>query len=146
MISLRDWPLTCVWLRRPDGRCTALSINDMECNTSPQKSPLISSSMSQCVQLSQTQPDGSPLLLYSDDYHSDDNDNDDSPTPLTSSSESMHHFYERPMIYGNRSLHNIHYNIPPPRPPPPPIICPTPPHRIRHYSYSSRDNYDYHIR
>jgi hypothetical protein len=157
------------YIHRRNGRCTALSIHDMDYhhNTganiyTPQKSPLISSSMSQCVQLSTTtsQPDGSPLLC-SDDYRSDldDEEGEVSPaTPMTSSTESVeHHFYERPLHYAPPPKHNtIHYNIPPPRPPPPPTLggpvyqeVNSRPHtgtgqRLRHYSYSqSRDNFDY---
>ncbi|CAG2115467.1 unnamed protein product, partial [Medioppia subpectinata] len=139
-----------------NGRCTALSIGEMDYHHgtnhrklisgglgvniyTPQKSPLISTSMSQCVQLCQPGADGeSPLLCPSDGYRSDDMPSDDdeceSPTPMSSSPDGLregdderedspaHHFYERPHHYSTQPKHDnrIHYNIPPPRPAPPP--------------------------
>ncbi|RWS14947.1 hemicentin-1-like isoform X2 [Dinothrombium tinctorium] len=95
----------------PDGRCSDNSGCDMEelSGCTPQKSPLISAGH-QCISL---KPDGSPLLS---DYLTDDNDSEPSPS---SSSPSIHHYYEQPSLRPHRFIHSSgHFNIPLPPPPP----------------------------
>lgn len=143
---------------RPDGRCD-IGLNDdlMDLkNSSPQKSPLIGASMSQSIQLIQTNPDGSPLLCitdYNDDIDGDneqsDNENSQPFSSMSSQSqESLHHYYAEPIHLNNyhslnypydhriRTNSSFDYNIPPPRPPPPP-----PSHMVpNHYSHYRLNN------
>lgn len=142
---------------RPDGRCD-VGLNDdlMDLkNSSPQKSPLIGASMSQSIQLIQTNPDGSPLLCitdYNDDIDDDneqsDNENSQPFSSMSSQSqESLHHYYAEPIHLNNyhslnypydhrmRTNSSFDYNIPPPRPPPPPS------HMVpNHYSHYRLNN------
>ena len=142
---------------RPDGRCD-VGLNDdlMDLkNSSPQKSPLIGASMSQSIQLIQTNPDGSPLLCitdYNDDIDGDneqsDNENSQPFSSMSSQSqESLHHYYAEPIHLDNyhslnypydhrmRTNSSFDYNIPPPRPPPPPS------HMVpNHYSHYRLNN------
>ena len=142
---------------RPDGRCD-VGLNDdlMDLkNSSPQKSPLIGASMSQSIQLIQTNPDGSPLLCitdYNDDIDGDneqsDNENSQPFSSMSSQSqESLHHYYAEPIHLDNyhslnypydhrmRTNSSFDYNIPPPRPPLPPS------HMVpNHYSHYRLNN------